>query len=744
MLDARRQFTTAFLFRVTPVTPGTFTIPPIAIRSRGITYHTAPITYQVHPQDSLIKLPSGIGNHQILAGWFPDKTTLYQKERCQVSLKLYIPLQLPIAINGWGLPTPAKDNCLAWRFSLPQTHEISQVTIDGTSYRTATFDTSLSGIRPGTATFGPAPLRIIVRQSVLDPLRGSRLTNKPIHLTLPATTFKILPLPKGAPQHFNNAVGQFTLQTSSDQTELHDSSPTEVILTIKGKGNLETLQAPQLSENTWKIIDSSKNDRDNERRSIEGSVTFRQLLRPQLTATDQLPDHIPAYVLSYFDPSDHSYHTVKTTPIPVHITHSLPEMLEEKAPPLISEKLGTTPEEMRNILGFIHNPDNTDSLNTQKTRTHSTKCYPSPLWHLFPAALALIIISLPLLKKMQASRIKHPDALTRQKELSSLAQEPDTLTFYRESGRFIERWLSQHKTTHSADLQKILTERDAICFKENTSPTPDLTPALSPKQKKAILSLLKQASQLCLILLTLITPTFQSAQANDASVTPSAEKAWQAENYQQALDLYKKAYPSPTETPPDILYNIGNCHYHLNQPGLASLAWRRTLDQDPTHPQAQQNLRFLEFTQHSIVPHYEPWQTNLLTFEPFTYRVVFYTSLWVFSLSLLTLIFLRPRGKWAALIITLLIIAPVSATLGGLAGHWYPNDHRFAPISQQALTLEKTTIYSEPHHLSDEAIQLPVGSLLRIEAVRGPWVHVHTADNQHGWVQQKEISPVVP
>ncbi len=739
MLNAQRQFTTAYLFRVTPAIPGKYTLPPIAIRSRGVTHYTQPIHFQVHPLNSLFKLPTGIGNHQILTGWFPDKTTLYEKESCNISLKLYVPIQLPIALNGWGLPTPAKDNCLAWRFSFPKPHEISQVTIDGISYRTATFSTSLSGIRPGTATFGPAPMRIMVRQSVVDPLRGSRLTNTPIHLTLPATSFKILPLPKGAPPHFTGAVGQFSIQASCQKTDILENASTEVILNIRGSGNLETLHVPSFSEDTWKIIDSTKLERNTDRRAIDGTVTFRQLIRPKTNAHGALPETIPSYIFSYFDPSDHAYHTITTPPIPVHITPSPKSEKQQKTPPAVSEKLGTAPEEMRDILGFINLSDSENFLkkNTSHHRTFSW------IWHLIPASLAFIVLITPLLKKIKTSRSRTPDAIARKKELANLSQESNLFNFYRQAGRFIEQWLSPPPAEMSSDLQEVLAKRDSLCFKATNEPPKEI----SPQQKKAILALLKRASKLCLFLILFITSQ-QSTQANQPEPTPQllhkAQNACQSGDYQQALTYYQSVYPTNDLPPSDILYNIGNCYYHLDQPGLAALAWRRVLIQDPTHPQAEQNLRFLEFNNQSIVPHYAAWQRHLLRFPPSTYSILFYVSIWIFVLSLLTLIVLRPQRKLAILNISLIVLSPITASLGWMAQHWYPDDHLFAPISQQALVLKKTTLYPEPHHQTNHSTELPPATLLRIDATRGPWIHVSTCDQHQGWLPKTEIAPIIP
>ncbi len=734
-INSNRKLSTAFLYRVTPAKAGALTIPPIPLKSRGITYHTAPLHVTVHPLSKLIPLPSGIKNHNILVGWFPEKNTLYQGEQCPVTLKIYIPQQLPVATQGWGLPDAAKNNCLAWRFSLPQTNETSQVTIDGTSYASSIFKTTLSGIEPGTATFGPAPLRIIIRQSIIDPLRGSRLVNTPIEFTVPATSFQILKLPKGTPQHFNGAVGQFDIQAFCEQTTLNENEPTELFLRISGRGNLETIRPPVLSDDSWKIIDSSKITRGKERRNIQGAVTFRQLLRPQRLKNTALPTTIPAYTLSYFNPKDKSYHTLTTAPIPVQIT---PATNTNQTPAhhltTTTEKLGTSPEEMRNILGFINRPH---------TISTTTRIHPH-LWQIAPALIGLFLISIPLRKKIKAATTKHPDAIRKQEALTDLNQETDLRNFYRKAGHFIEQWLTRDRasqTSMEADIQTIITERDNLCFQsDHASSHP--SPPIPPDRKKTIITLLKRSSKITLFILIILFQTTDITIAGDA---PSlARDAWKSGNYQQAIEHYQQAYPDPLDTPADILFNIGNCHHRLNHPGLAALTWRQALNIEPSHQQARQNLRYLELKQTAIIPSYTDWQLALTHTSPRTYQTIFHASLWLFALTLLSLIIFRPRGIKTTLCVILLVITPVTACLGAMATHWYPDDHLFASPEKQAIVLKNTLLYREAHRQDASPRSLPAASLLRINAVRGPWTHITTSDEQSGWVLSKQLKRIHP
>lgn len=730
-IDQQRQIRTSFLYRITPVHPGQYSIPPIALRSGGQTYQTPELNYTVHPVSKLTALPTGVKNHQILSAWFPAKTNLYQGEKCPVTLKLYIPLQLTIARNGWGLPDPAKKNCLAWRFSLPQTAESSHVTIDGTSYKSATFNTTLSGLSPGQATFGPAPVRIVIQQSIIDPLRGSRLVNTPIELEIPSTSFHILELPDNAPKGFDGAVGQFTLDAFNQQNTLLEEEPTEVILQIRGRGNLESLKVPPLSGNAWKIIDSAKVTRGEERRKIQGVVTFRQLLRPLRSATNTLPKSIPPYKLSYFDPDQKIYQTLETAAIPITITPSTKAGDVATSSHVPPEKLGTAPHEMRDILGFINQP------KKQRAAPFPYARY----WHFIPALLVIILLSIPLRKKWKAARVKHPDNLKKEQALSELQQTNDESDFYRLAGNFIERWLNRNSRieameTYASELDHILSTRDRICFQpENDSPNP-----IHAEDKQSVLNILKQCSKLP-IMVCLVW--FQFSTSAEASLE-DARNAWKAGNYQQAIDLYQGEYPDPANTPADVLFNIGNCYHRLDQPGPAALAWRRVLASRPQHQRARQNLRFVELEQRAIVPEYTEWQQLLTWTTPSSYRLIFHSSLWLFTLTALSFVIFRPRRLKAALGITLLVICPTSAILGFLAQSYYPDDHAFSPIQQQAVLIEPSQLYREAQRHEEKSRSLPATSLVKIEAVRGPWTYILVADGSKGWIPSQKIHQVAP
>jgi len=719
--DSQRRLAYAFIYRLTPVNAGTYTLPAIEIPINGETHKTEPLEFTVHSPDKLVSLPSGVRGQEIKAAWFPNKTTLYQGEQCQVLLKLYVPRSLFIA--SWGYPDAKKINCLAWRFSPPGDNATSQVQIGGITHRCVTYSTNLSGISPSKATLGPADLTVFNRRSVLDPQRGSVISDVPLKLKLPALDFNILALPDGAPADFNGAVGNFQIDAHCAKTVLEATEPTEVILRVAGIGNLETLKAPVLSSDAWKIIDTSKITRGEERRAISGLVTFRQLIRAE--DAENPPSAIAPYNFSYFNPDTKTYITRTTAAIPVTLMPST----ASNTPDEPSEDLGTAPEEMRGILGFIDRPDTAaQSAFIQWISRWG--------WQLIPAILCLLILAPSIRRKLAAARVKHPDEERKNAALRKINEDSDNRTFYKRAGRFIEQWL-----TLNPDLETVLSERDEICFLPETE---EKTPM--PADRKAeIINLLKRCSKLTLILLTtLITLSNVNAETTQNSklkTQNTAKAAWKTGNYQQALDLYHAAYPDPANTPADVLYNIGNCRHRLKQPGAAALAWRQSLAAQPTHQKARQNLRFTEIENNAEVPENAEWQQYLTYLTPRSYRIIMQAALWLSGIIILALIVRRPKGIALTACIILLVITPVIAALGGVAAHKYPDDHTFAPIEQQAIILKTAKLHEEAHR-STSSTTLSPASLVKINAARGPWINITTPNDSTGWVESKFLGKV--
>ncbi|MGB2091830.1 MAG: BatD family protein [Akkermansiaceae bacterium] len=734
-IDSRRRITHSYVYRLRPAKPGTYTVPPVTIFYAGRQYSSQKLQFEVVDPGELTRVSTGRAGQDVLVGWFPKKTTLYVGEQCPLTLKIYVPTSL--RPSSWGLPEPDKKNCLAWRFEAPSRDNISELVINNANYIAGPFKTTLSGISPGTATFGPTRLKIVSRQRRIDPRRGIVISDIPVGLSLPAINFDILPLPPNAPAGFNGAVGQFNLAAECKKAAIKDTDTLEVFIQVEGEGNLENIQVPELTGKGWKVIDSSKMERGGERRQARGAVTFRQILRPE--PSPELPTAIPPYALSFFNPDNKSYYTLTTSPMPVTVIDTLgnAQPADNKSPTPI-DPVAQRPEQMSDILGFITQPDTATSAERSSAMAWRS-------WQLIPALLCLAIIMLPLLKKIREMRERNSGQRERKHALREIAQTTDAEDFYRRAGHFIDTWLEPDD-----ELKAVLAERDRHCF----SPGDRDDKAIEEERKQQILELLKRHLQL--VIVTLITgmallcplEPLEAAEATEGQASQNApvslseaQAALEDGNYRKALKIYQEQYPEPSQTPSDILYNMGNCHYHLDQPGHAALCWRRALAVDPTHPQARQNLRFLELKEGAAVPVIQPWQEKLTTLPLSGFHYMAYGSLWVLLICVLVMGIIRPKRPLAWFICAL--IMPFTMALGGLGMLFYPDSDARTPFDEQAVCLKATRLHTEAHRDSEPGMSLAPGSLLTVKARRGSWWQVSTGENQSGWIQKSSVALVV-
>jgi len=744
-IDSRRRITRSFVYRIRPAKPGIYTVPPVSATGRAGQYSGQALSFEVRDPNELSKVPSGIAGQDILIGWFPEKTKLYAGEQCPVTLKIYVPTQL--RPTSWGLPESEKDNCLAWRFSAPTRDNLGEVFINKASYISAPFKTTLSGISPGKATFGPTRLSIVSRTRTIDPRRGIRISDVPLSITLPAIDFDILPLPPSAPAGFNGAIGKFNIAAESQKASIKDTDTVEVILQVQGEGNLENIQAPQLTGKGWKIIDSSKITRGGERRLAQGAVTFRQILRPEPPASSsKLPSTIPPYSLSFFNPDNQSYYTLTTAPIPISVTRTLDaSQVAENAASKPIQSAAQRPEDMRDILGFIQHATSPGPQGAGSMPNKLQQLLRS-YWQLIPAFICLIIISIPIRKKIKAYQ-QNPSVKHEQKKaLKDIASASDTESFYRGAGHFIEQWLSPDD-----ELNHILAERDEQCFSSDR-PQQDLKQISAQRRQEITDSLKRHAKRSMMLLLaciscvTIITasPAKASQEALQGDTEPlesAAQSALNKGHYQKAINLYLEDYPSPSQTPADVLYNIGNCHYQLEQPGLAALAWRRALVQQSDHLQARKNLRYLELKEGASTPEIEHWQQQLTTLPLNLYQNLYRASLWILLITMLLLRVYRPQRTTPLLI--LIFLMPITAILAAIGCYFYPDTEVHTPFTQQAVCITKTSLYPEAQRQIQPLMTLAPSSLVTVNSSRGSWLYVTTSDDQSGWVTDRSISPVV-
>lgn len=131
---------------------------------------------------------------------------------------------------------------------------------------------------------------------------------QPVELSSPAVTIEVRPLPPGAPEGFQGAVGSFRLDASTDQSQVEVGQSVQVRMHVSGTGNIATLAPPPFEPpGVFERYDPQINTSiDRSGRRLSGSKTITHLLVPRSNGRFELPEAR----LVFFDPERERYERV--------------------------------------------------------------------------------------------------------------------------------------------------------------------------------------------------------------------------------------------------------------------------------------------------------------------------------------------------------------------------------------------------------------------------------------------------
>jgi hypothetical protein len=707
-----RRLEQVFGYLISSYETGRHEIPPVKVSIGGAVIRTEPLEFNVFNPDELqwSEAVTGDVRFRYANSFRVLNSRPYNGETVPVEIKIYVPADL--RVEDWGIPDFQRDGVTAWRFQ-PSAMR-GQVNLLGRPYVAVTYPSTLTAIRNGTVGIGPATVRLITVQFRLDGGFGQNVAIE-THLSVPGLELQSQPLPDGAPAGFENAVGNFTIRTGTEITEVQEGDPVPVEIVVNGSGNLDTLRPPKPADGSgWKLYDATAEPRGDERRELSGSTVFRQFMRPL-----ELKTALPAFQLVYFDPKAKEYRTALSEPIPLQMTAAAAPRTDGIAPP---QALATPVERMTDILGLM-----TPASLTMPAAPH----WPSWLGHALGGLAALILIMKALWMRTGHHFRSNPEREARRnalREISNMAKTDDDKGFLMAAGRFIESHVGQ---APPPEAREILAERDSRCFRGDMQ---SANPLGAEKRAAIIRTLRGLVAVVCAMLLM----GGGQARADDA------ETAYNAARYDDAIAKWLKS-GNHDSLSPDVLYNIGNACYRAGSPGHAALYYRRALACDPGHQESRQNLRFIERKHGSITVQRPDYQYTLARIPLSTWKGMLWTGTWFCALGLLVFAATRPGARLRVAAVVALVIAPLLAAGGALGWRYFPDDAEFAPITRQAVIIaEKAIIHSEASRTSPEVIDAPPGSLCEVIRESGHWAYISFSNKTRGWVPVELIEPIIP
>lgn len=727
--DILRGYGQAFNIGVSANTPGSYEIPIFEIPLPSTTGKSTPQQLEVFGTENIEWqiLQNGEESYRIGSILLHPTGTIYAGQSIPLTGKILLPVELPVSSTGYA--ELEKGNIGAWRMESPtppnydrsvsprppNANRLREVRIDGKRYQVINYVTFAAPLAPGEVTVGPAEVKGLQILAPDQQTRRGLFSQFPrsynLDYTIPAATFTAKALPAGAPATFEGAIGDFELIASLDiSNELKAGDPVVVQLEVSGNGNLDILKAPRLmaSEANWKIYPPSRNEQEGDRRSNQGTVVFSQILRP-LTPTEE----IPPFEFTFFNIGEGKYETLRSNTMPLNLV--IGGETEASAPP----QAGLVPiPEMKDILSIIPPQDFRPKSSLRIT----------PWWQLIPALAAALLVFLIAKKHLPKIIQKNPHKEQLQRDLAEVEKSPDDLTFLRKAAALAER----EELPHDDFLVALLAERDASCFQPDGE---QLT--LKPERRREILTTLRtQATRL--LLLSGILLSFLGGEAR-ASLQ-EAEQAWEEGNYEAALASYQAL--AAEKASPDLLYNIGNCYYRLEQPAEAALSYHRALRLDPEHPEASQNLAFLNRKLGALVApalQTPAWAQRLpLTAVFFALQL----SLWLIGLGVLARFALvSSRGRVAAL--SALILGCVILSASALAYVFYPKTETAQAAPDALISSSKAeAVRTEPSAGGSVIVNATPTTTSLIITRRGPWSYIELPDSTRGWIRSEALSEI--
>ena len=328
-MSASKTITFHYLARAV----GTFTIGPITVKAGNKEYQTTPIeitiaksSQQSATQGSKQQLsPSQTGDSQddlfLLA--IPDKKTVYKNEAVTFTYKIFT----RVDVSSFGLEkSPSYKGFLKEEFDMGGQPQTSREVYKNKQYTVAEIQKiSLYPLSAGRKKIDPLVIncQVRVRRKSRDIFNDffSDPFGRNINKTISSNpiTLKVLPLPEqGKPQGFTGVVGDFTLHSEVDKTNLTTDEAVTFTVKISGEGHIGSLSEPELHfPDNFETYDPEVNKQVNRKGGrITGSKVFTYVLVPRKIGTCR----IESITYPIFNPKTKKYQILSTDPVEIHIS----------------------------------------------------------------------------------------------------------------------------------------------------------------------------------------------------------------------------------------------------------------------------------------------------------------------------------------------------------------------------------------------------------------------------------------
>ncbi len=577
-------------------------------------------------------------------------------------------------------------------------------------------------------------------------------------LTSNSINVNVKPLPE-APEGFCGAVGKFSVSAKSDLTELKANEALTYSVTVKGRGNLSLIEAPQINFPQGlevyepRIVDNI-NKGDN---GISGSRTFEWIVTPQT----QGEYDIPAFDYIYFDPAAGRYVTEHCNGIHLKVAKG---------------KFNSTAQsDVKELNSDIHHIKSNVPLHPAGSSIHPT------LWFwlllMLPVLVAVVVILLARRQQKIAGNetsMKLQRSMKLAKKRLRLAERHlndgnDTL-FYEEiykalwgciadkfdiklsllSSETVSRHLAEKNAEPELQSNILQTLKDVDFARFAPGDSGTTKKKIYDEAMNTIMQIgsikIRQSKNnsssalggtLIVLALMLVLPFGKAFCApSSQQLALEANHAYDSGDYARAVELYNTLCQDGWESW-QLYYNLGNAHYRQGEMGQCILYYERALQLDPMNSEIKDNLRLARSKTVDKIEEIQPiflvqWFNSILSLAtPRGWRTI---TIIILSLLCITACFFfistnfKTRKRtflFAIPLFLLLILSIVNATFSA----------RNVTIKNHAVvTAPLVVVKGSPDPNSVDKFVLHEGTKLKIKEQQGEWWLVEIADGKSGWL----------
>jgi hypothetical protein len=246
---------------------------------------------------------------------------VYEQEAFLLTFKLYTIVNASFE----NVKLPDFQGFHSQEVELPQNHRWELEHYKGRNYNSTVYrQFVLFPQHSGQLTVDPVRFDASIRKVVqsVDPFDaffngGQNYVDVKKTILSPKLTIDVKELPFGKPSGYSGGVGDFTITTSVNNTDIKTNDAVTVKVVISGTGNLKLMSTPELTfPSDFEVYDPKV---DNNIRLTTnghtGNKTIEYLASPRHAGTYK----IPALAFSYFDLKAKAYKTLTTEAHTIHV-----------------------------------------------------------------------------------------------------------------------------------------------------------------------------------------------------------------------------------------------------------------------------------------------------------------------------------------------------------------------------------------------------------------------------------------